>query len=127
MTDVRNPPPGLDTERRRELGRLRAAIMAMPRASRAQLRLGPQSEPACGVCSAVAAGGYCGGGHEIEDYHDVSVLTLAELLDEDDLERVAELATGDAEPLVRALAGALAAERAITCYLLAGWKPEARP
>jgi hypothetical protein len=45
------------------------------------------------------------------------------LVGEDDLGRLADLMTGEAEPVIRALAGALSAERCLTIYLLAGWRP----
>lgn len=112
-----------DCARITEVADLRAAILALPRAAKAQLRLGPQApEPACGVCSALHAGGLCH--HPIEDYHEVGVFDFAALLGEDDMGKVAEMVTDEAEPLVRALAGALAAERSLTCYLLAGWRPQ---
>lgn len=115
---------GLDSRRIAQIADLRRAILAMPRAAKAQLRLGPQAEPACGICSALAAGNYCGGGHITGDYHEIGVGTFAELLDADDLETLDAAMPEEAMPLIKALAGALAAERSITCYLLAGWRPQ---
>lgn len=110
--------------RLRQLVELRDAIKATPVALRRELKAGPRDEPTCGVCSAIAAVDGCASyAPELRDYHDIGVLNFLELLDEDDLEKVAEMATGDAEPLIRALAGALAAERCLTIYLLSGWRP----
>lgn len=116
-------------ERLRELVALRNWIKRAPVKLRRELKAGPRAEPACGVCSAIAAVDGCASyGDEIRDYHEVGVLDFAELLDEDDLEKVADMVTDEAEPLIRALAGALAAERCLTIYLLAGWRPpDARP
>lgn len=57
------------------------------------------------------------------DTHDINVLTWAELLGEEDLKKVADMVTDESEPLLRALAGALSAERSLVIYLLAGWRP----
>ena len=118
MTAVRNPD-----SRQGELGELRAAVDALPRGARGFLASGPHAEPRCGVCSSLA--------HlpaddphveQLLDYHDIGVLDLAELLGEDDLETVAAL-TSDAAEMIKALSGALSAERCLAIYLLAGWIP----
>lgn len=116
-------------ERLRELVELRNWIKAAPVGLRRELKRGPRDEPACGVCSAIAAVDGCASyGDVLRDYHEVGVLDFAELVGEDDLEKVADMVTEESQPLLRALAGALAAERCLTLYLLAGWRPpDVRP
>lgn len=118
-------PPHLSAiDRLRELVALRDWIKRAPVRLRRELKHGPREEPTCGVCSAIAAVDGCASyGETIRDYHEVGIFDLAQLLGEDDLGKVAEMCTDAAEPLIRALAGALAAERCLTIYLLAGWRP----
>lgn len=114
---------GLDVPRREQLAELRDLITRAPLAFRRELKHGPRAEPNCGVCAAYAAGHACQSYAEaLADYHDVGVFTFAELVD-GELEEVAAMVTDEAAPLIRALADALAAERALTLYLLAGWTP----
>lgn len=113
------------TARLRQLVELRDAIRRAPLKFRRELKAGPREEPSCGVCSAVAAINGCGGYSDpITEYHEVGVIDYAELLGEtEDWANVAAMITDEAEPLIRALSGALAAERCLTIYLLAGWRP----
>ncbi len=113
---------GVDAARLAQLAELARAVAALPLAVVRALSRGPLADPDCGVCRA-AARGEGAAVDEIRDYHDVSVITLAELVDEEDLCAVALMISDEAAPLIRALAGALSAERALTLYLLAGWAP----
>ena len=108
-----------------EIAELRDFVRALPVTARRVLRQGPLPEPACGVCSALATVDGCASfGEEVRAYHDVGIGEIARLLGHDDLSRLAE-ALGDPahDPVLKALAGALAAERCLTIYLLAGWVP----
>lgn len=113
-----------DVARVEQLAELRDLVKALPVAARRVLKGGPMQEPDCAVCAAIAAVDGCASyAEEIRDYHEVGVGHFLELLGIDDFERLDELLTDEGEPLVRALAGALAAERCLTLYLLAGWIP----
>jgi hypothetical protein len=110
-----------------ELAELRDFVKAAPVSFRRELKAGPREEPACGLCSAInAAGGCASYADQLHDYHDVGVLTMAQLagIEFEDLAAALDIIeTSGADRLIRALAGALSAERCLTLYLLAGWTP----
>lgn len=121
------PMGHVDCERIVAIAELRAAIMALPSIARQELRVGPRAEPGCGICSSVGDGDMLSDAEAlVTEHHIVGALDVASLPGIDlDLEDVAEAwtATPDTEKVIKALAGALAAERALVVYLLAGWKP----
>jgi hypothetical protein len=109
-----------------DLAAIRDHVKALPVGARRVLKFGPMPEPACGLCSAIAEVNGCASfAEELVDYHDVGALTMAELADVDlgefaeALDQMGELG----EKVLRAVAGALSAERCLTLYLLAGWTP----
>lgn len=110
-----------------DLAAMRDQVKALPVAARRVLKHGPMEEPACGLCSALAAVDGCASfADELQDYHDVGVGTMAELAGLEDLGELAEALDemGElGERVLRAVAGALSAERTLTLYLLAGWTP----
>lgn len=109
-----------------DLAALRDQVKALPVGARRVLKLGPMPEPACGLCSAIAEVNGCASfAEELQDYHDIGVLTMAELADVelDELAEAFEQMGELGERVLRALAGALSAERTLTLYLLAGWTP----
>lgn len=107
-----------------DLAAIRDHVKALPVGARRVLKFGPMPEPACGLCSAIANG--CASfAEELVDYHDVGALTMAELAGVD-FEELAEALDQMGElgaQVLRAVAGALSAERSLTLYLLAGWTP----
>jgi hypothetical protein len=109
-----------------DLAAIRDQVKALPVGARRVLKNGPLEEPACGLCSAIAAVNGCASfAAELQDYHDVGIGTMAELADVD-LGELAEAfdEMGElGERVLRTVAGALAAERSLTLYLLAGWTP----
>lgn len=109
-----------------QLAELRDFIKAAPVGFRRQLKYGPREEPACGLCSAIEAVNGCASyADELQEYHDVNVVVMAELAGVDIGEFAEALDDmGDlGERVLRAVAGALSAERCLTLYLLAGWTP----
>jgi hypothetical protein len=112
-----------------DLAAIRDQVKALPVGARRVLKLGPMAEPACGLCSAIAEVNGCASvAEELQDYHDVGVFTMAELAGvefhdfAEALDQMGELGG----QVVRAVAGALSAERCLTLYLLAGWTPPRR-
>lgn len=113
-------------QRVEDLAAIRDEVKALPVGARRVLKQGPMEEPSCGLCSAIAAVDGCASfAEELRDYHDVGVLTMAELAGvefeelADAFDQMGELGGR----VLRALAGALSAERTLTLYLLAGWTP----
>lgn len=126
MAETAAVPAQSNADRIGQLAELRDFIKAAPVAFRRQLKFGPRDEPACGLCSAIAAANGCASyAEELQDYHDVGVVTMADLADVElaelgaALDQMGELG----ERVLRAVAGALSAERCLTLYLLAGWTP----
>lgn len=111
-------------ERIEDLAELRDMVKALPVGARRILKQGPMQEPSCGICTALAAVNGCASyADEVRSYHEVGVFAMAQALGAEFYDELVEHMNDDNDRLVRALAGALAAERSLTIYLLAGWVP----
>jgi hypothetical protein len=117
---------GVDVRRVEQLAELRDVIKALPVRGRRVLKDGPSSEPHCGVCSALAAADGCASyarrpapGRAAPPRSATTTRSAASTSSSTPL----SWRPAPRRPLVRALAGALAAERCLTVYLLAGWVP----
>lgn len=111
-------------QRIEDLAELRDGVKRLPVGARRILKQGPLEEPACGVCTALdAVNGCISYAEELRDYHEVGVHAMAQAIGAEFFHDLVEQTNDENERLVKALAGALSAERTLTIYLLAGWIP----